>query len=73
MARSAMSAGKGLPCQPFLSSTSENPRPLMVRASTTVGWLPAVSPAVARAWSISARSCPSMVRTRAPNAAARRA
>ena len=37
---SAMSGGKGRPCQPSLSSTSENPRPLMVRARITVGWPP---------------------------------
>lgn len=37
IARSAMSARKGLPCQSGLSSTSENPRPLMVLATITAG------------------------------------
>ena len=32
MARSAISAGSGLPCQPSRSSISENPRPFRVRA-----------------------------------------
>ena len=39
IARSAMSGGNGLPCQPSLFSTSENPLPLMVLARITVGWL----------------------------------
>ena len=73
MARAAMSGGNGWPCQPFLFSTSENPRPLMVRARITVGWLPVRSVAVAIASSISARSWPLTVSTRAPNASARRA
>ena len=37
-----MSGGNGLPCQPSRSSTSEKPRPLMVRARITVGWSPVV-------------------------------
>ena len=41
IARSAMSGGNGLPCQPFLFSTSEKPLPLIVLARITVGWLPA--------------------------------
>ena len=73
MARSAMSAGNGLPCQPFLSSTSEKPLPLMVLARITVGRPPAVSPASVIALSMAARSCPSTVSTRAPNASIRRA
>ena len=43
IACSAMSGGNGLPCQPSLFSTSENPLPLMVLARITVGWLPDVS------------------------------
>ena len=35
-----MSGGNGLPCQSGLSSTSENPLPLMVLARITVGWSP---------------------------------
>ena len=74
IARSAMSGGNGLPCQSGLSSTSENPLPLTVLARITVGFVPlALSAASASAWSISARSCPSMTSTWAPNAAARRA
>ncbi len=63
MARSAMSAGNGLPCQPFLFSTSEKPLPLMVLARITVGWLPAVSAATVIALSMAARSWPSTVST----------
>ena len=40
MARSAISGGNGLPCQPSASSTSEKPRPLRVRARMTVGCSP---------------------------------
>ena len=73
MARLAMSGGKGRPCQPSLFSTSENPRPLMVRARITVGWPPLPSSAVVNASSISPRSWPLISSTRAPNAEARRA
>ena len=50
-----MSGGKGLPCQPSWSSTSENPFPLMVRASTTVGWPEPSSATERKASSISLR------------------
>ena len=73
IARSAMSCGNGLPCQPFLFSTSEKPRPLIVLARITVGWLLAGSVATVIALSTAARSCPSTLSTRAPNASIRRA
>ena len=72
MARSAMSGGSGLPCQSSRSSTSEKPRPLIVRARMTGGWSAARSPASASAWSMAATSWPSMANTRAPNASMRR-
>src|SRR5216684_7960393 len=45
IARSAMSGGSALPCQPSLFSISGKPLPLMVLAKTTVG-LPVAERAV---------------------------
>jgi hypothetical protein len=71
-ARSAMSLGRALPCQPFSSSISGTPLPLMVLARMTVGWsghdLARVS-----ASSIAEMSWPSMTRGWAPKASTRRA
>ena len=55
IARSAMSGGSALPCQPSLFSISENPLPLIVLAMITVGFsvFDSASP---KARSIAARS-----------------
>ncbi len=72
MARSAMSGGNALPCQPFLSSISGTPLALIVRARITVGCSPP-SAAVAMARSMAAGSWPSTTRDRQPNACTRAA
>ena len=59
IARSAMSGGSGLPCQPSLFSISENPLPLTVLAMMMVG-LSVFESASPNALSTEARSCPSI-------------
>ena len=59
MARSAVSAGSALPCQPFLSSSSGTPLALTVRARITLG-RSGSDRASLSARSMAARSWPSM-------------
>ena len=70
MARSAMSGGSALPCQPSLLAISLKPLPLTVRAMITVG-LPVASRAAPRALSIAAGSWPSITTAVQPNASTR--
>ena len=67
---SATSSGSGLPCQPFLSSTSGTPLPLMVRARMTVGTCD--RSASAKASSICSGSWPSITTALQPNDSTRR-
>ncbi len=71
MARSAMSGGSALPCQPSLFSISENPLPLMVLAMMIVG-LPVLDSELPKARSMAACSWPSMTIGTQPNDSARR-
>ena len=71
MARSAMSGGSTLPCQPSLFSISEKPLPLIVLAMITVG-LPVADSACPYARSTAVTSCPSITIGKHPNASTRR-